>query len=430
MKAGRIGLIMKIMAGPQLSRILDDQITHYRLTQAAQRARAESLPYIGVNHVAVYVHDQDRSLKFYCEQLGFHLVVDTGADFGDRWVAVAPSDGSALLALIKVTKESPEGNRVGWQTGVALVTEDIAAKVREWSERGVRFLQPPTPVSWGIHSSFEDIDGNQFDLIQSPWLIETLNAERRTTEERREAERRASYEVEIAKQVQAQLFPQKRPPLATLEYLGCCMQARDVGGDYYDFLHLAPGRVGLVLADVSGKGISAALLMANLQANLRSQYALALKDVPELLKNVNRLFCGSTPAGMYATMFFGDYEDSTRLMRYVNCGHNPPLLLHNDGRLDRLDATATVLGLFARWECAVEETKLRTGDTLVIYSDGVTDAESDDGEQFGDARLIDTLVAHHHQPVAELLDIVVTTMEEFSGREREDDVTLVIARAQ
>ena len=248
--------------------------------------------------------------------------------------------------------------------------------------------------------------------------------------EKIEAERRSALEMNFAKEVQARLFPQRIAPVDTLEYQGGCLQAREVGGDYYDFLDLGPGRVGLVLADVAGKGISAALMMANLQANMRSQYGAAIRDLPGLLHSVNRLFYESTPPSHYATLFFGDYEDSTRLMRYANCGHNPPMLLRKDGSVERLGATGTVLGLFEGWQCSLGEVPMAPGDTLVIFSDGVTEAESDDGEFFGESRLLETLTANRHLPVPALLDAIVRTVVQFSGREQEDDLTLVVARAR
>ncbi|MFQ5724167.1 MAG: PP2C family protein-serine/threonine phosphatase, partial [Terriglobia bacterium] len=248
--------------------------------------------------------------------------------------------------------------------------------------------------------------------------------------ERLEAERRAAREMEIAKEVQANLFPRHTPLLESLEYVGDCIQTRAVGGDYYDFLDLGRGQVGLVLADIVGKGISAALLMANLQAHLRGQSAVAPDDVPRLLASVNRLLYQSTGAGHYATLFFGSYEDATRRLRYANCGHNPPLLLRGDGTVERLTATATVLGMFEKWECSVVEVSLAPGDTLVIFSDGVTEAMSDEGEEFGDGRFVKALRAHGHLPVGSLLHTLVSTVQEFSGREQEDDVTLVVARAR
>jgi sigma-B regulation protein RsbU (phosphoserine phosphatase) len=243
-----------------------------------------------------------------------------------------------------------------------------------------------------------------------------------------EADQRAAQEMEYAKQVQARLFPQKLPSMKTLQYAGGCTQARQVGGDYYDFLELGPGRLALVLADIAGKGISGALLMANLQANLRSQYAVALDDLPRLLKSVNQLFYENSSDSSYATLFFSDYDDSSRRLRYVNCGHLPPLLLRADGHLERLTATNTVLGLFEKWECSVAQVQLAVGDTLVLYTDGVTEAESPEGQEFGESRLLETLRAQIHLPVSDLIAAVVTAVGKFSGGEQADDITLVVAR--
>jgi len=250
--------------------------------------------------------------------------------------------------------------------------------------------------------------------------------------ERMEVERRAAYEVEIAREVQSKLFPQKMPPLATLDYAGGCIQARVVGGDYYDFLDLGPGRIGIVLADIAGKGISGALLMANLQANLRSQYALALEDLPRLLQSVNRLLCENTPEDRYATLFFADYEDAGRRLRYVNCGHNFPLLLRADGALERLASTATVLGMFKDWECGVVEITMHPGDILVMYTDGVSEAPNAAGEEFGEKRLLEAVrpALRDYAGAAELLTRIDSAVQQFSNGIQADDLTLVVARAR
>jgi phosphoserine phosphatase RsbU/P len=255
--------------------------------------------------------------------------------------------------------------------------------------------------------------------------------------ERMEADRRTAQEMEIARQVQARLFPQKLPAMKTLEYTGACIQARKVGGDYYDFLELRPGRLALVLADIAGKGVSGALLMANLQANLRSQYAIAVDDLPRLLASVNRLFYESTDDASYATLFFADYDDSSRKLRYANCGHLPPLLLRAGAsspdqipKVEWLHSTCTVLGLFEAWHCEIAEVELAPGETLVIYTDGVTEAANADGEEFGEQHLLNTLACNSQLPVAHLLKKIVGAVQEFSsGAEQQDDITLVIARA-
>ncbi len=252
--------------------------------------------------------------------------------------------------------------------------------------------------------------------------------------ERMEAERRATQEMEFARQVQARLLPQKLPAMRSLEYIGGCVPARRVGGDYYDFLELRPERLGMVLADIAGKGVPGALLMANLQANLRSQYAMAVEDLPRLLASVNRLFFQSTDQSSYATLFFADYDDATRVLRYANCGHLPALLLHSDGSSRPasapmwLDSTCTVLGLFEEISIQVSEVSLVPGDILALYTDGVTEAVNREGEEFGEGRLVDALRGKSELSVPALLQSVFDAVEQFSPGEQLDDITLVVAR--
>ena len=184
------------------------------------------------------------------------------------------------------------------------------------------------------------------------------------------------------------------------------------------------------MADISGKGIPAALLMANVQASLRCRYTLALNDIPRLLQSVNQALFESTVLSDYATIFFGDYEAGSRRFRYVNCGHPPPLLLRADGKLEHLAATATVVGMFEEWECSIEEVQTAPGDTLLLFTDGMTEAMNDEGEQFGVARLVETVHAYRHLPISSLFSIIVATVQQFSGRQQEDDRTLVIARVR
>jgi len=255
--------------------------------------------------------------------------------------------------------------------------------------------------------------------------------------ERMEADRRVAREMEIAREVQARLFPQKLPVMKTLEYRGGCIPAREVGGDYYDFLQLSGERLALVLADIAGKGVSGALLMANLQANLRSQCAMGSEDLQRVLTSVNRSFCENTGDSSYATLFFADYDDASRRLRYANCGHLPPLLLSTGGengaagicRVKRLDPTSMVVGLFDNWKCEVAETKLAPGDTLVLYTDGITEARNSTGEEFGESRLVETLQNSCHLSVESLLRTVVKEVQQFTGGEQQDDITLVVARS-
>jgi serine phosphatase RsbU (regulator of sigma subunit) len=249
--------------------------------------------------------------------------------------------------------------------------------------------------------------------------------------ERIEVERRSEQEMEIARQVQSRLLPQEAPKLVTLDCAGKCIQTRAVGGDYYDFLDFGSGQLGMVLADISGKGISGALLMANLQASLRGQYALALEDLPRLLRSVNGLFYKNTEASHYATTFFSIYDDANRTLRYVNCGHNPPVLLRANGTIERLAATATVLGLFDEWDCKVCHRQLTPGDVLLIYTDGISEAAaSEDAEEFGEGRLIARLKAYRGTSAHEMLHGIIAEVEAFSQNQQADDMTLIVARCR
>ncbi len=385
-------------------------------------------------------------LRFYLDQLGFNLAFDVRLQSGQRWVAVAPPDGTAVLALIAPSPDSKEYQLIGRPTQIVFVTDDVTAKYKEWSKRGVRFRHTPrlrrvtyqrpapsstdgdTPIWGGVFTRFEDVDRNSFALVSFDEVSRALEAQRRATAEKQEAERRAVQELEIAKKVQAGLFPQKRPLLKTLEYAGVCIQARQVGGDYYDFLDLGRQRLGLVIGDIAGKGIAAALLMANLQANVRSQCAVAL-DQPQLfLQSVNRLFCENTVDSAFATLFFAEYDDDLRRLRYANCGHLCALLLRQDNVLVRLDSTGTVVGLFQNWECSIGEYPLVAGDTLALYTDGVTEALNPDGEEFGEERLIAALRRHQGMSSQAMLAAIVGEVQQFSPHEQHDDITLVVAR--
>jgi sigma-B regulation protein RsbU (phosphoserine phosphatase) len=252
-----------------------------------------------------------------------------------------------------------------------------------------------------------------------------------TMAERLEAERRVSRELEIARDVQSKLLPQARPELATLDYAGACLQARIVGGDYFDFVSLAPDQFGMVLADISGKGISAALLMASLQANLRAQYARAPNDLADVLCSVNQIFFDSTASNHYATVFFGVYCESRRALRYANCGHLPPVLLRADGTVERLEVTAPVVGLFeGPWDCTTNEVGVSSGDTLVVFTDGVSEATSESGDEFGEDRLIELVRRHTTLDAPGLLEAIVTAVTDHSGAEQFDDLTLIVARVR
>jgi len=407
--------------------------------------------YVGISSVNIYVRDQERSLRFYLDKLGFNLAFDAQVDSGMRWLAVSPPDGSTVLSLIQPAPNSAEHKLIGRATQVVFVTEDLPATYREWRERGVRFGFTPRlrrvhysaapgketayssgedqSSAWGgIFTRFEDVDGNSFVLASLDQVTRAIEARRRAAAEKLEAERRAAQELEIAKEVQARLLPQIQPACGGLDYSGACLPAREVGGDYYDFVELGPQRLGLVIADISGKGIAAALLMANLQANLRSQYAVAIDQPQVLLRSVNQLFYQSTSDTAYATLFFADYDGAAAKLRYVNCGHLPALLLHGDNSVERLKSTSTVLGLFEEWDCSTEEAPLVPGDTLALYTDGVTESFSPAGEEFGEQRLVECLCRCKDRAASAMVGAVVEELRRFSPHDQHDDITLIVAK--
>jgi serine phosphatase RsbU (regulator of sigma subunit)/predicted enzyme related to lactoylglutathione lyase len=388
-------------------------------------------PRVRLHHVIVFVSDQDRSLAFFRDALGFRLVVDTTLPNGTRWIVVSAPDGAGGLALVRPREGTPEHALVGKLRQAVFLAEDVPGVYALWSARGVRFHHPPATKEWGaIMTSFEDPDGNSFSLVALDEITRRLEAERRAAEEKAEAERRAAYEMEVARRVQTRLFPQVRPALRTLDYAGACLQARQVGGDYYDFLELGDARLGLVVGDISGKGIAAALLMAHLQASLRSQCAVASEEPRRFLRSVNQLFCQNTTESAFATLVFAEYDDRTRRVRHASCGHPPAILLRRDGEPERLGATATALGLFPDWDCATEERMVRPGDVLALYSDGVTEAFGEDGEEFGEERLLSELRRTRDEPAERSLAAVVEALRRFSPREQHDDITLIVAKVR
>src|SRR5262252_3430069 len=388
-------------------------------------------PYLSIQDIVVFVRNLEVSKRFYVDQLGFELITEQCLPNGVRWIEVAPPDGTANLALVEPKPDRPEYKLIGGYRWVLFMTEDVQAKYKEWSERGVRFLFAPETPGWGgTYTRFEDPDGNQFGLEGFDEVRRSLELRRQAHAEKLEAERRAAQELEIARQVQARLFPRIQPELKTLEYAGICLQARQVGGDYFDFLSLGPNRLGMIIGDVSGKGIAAALLMANLQASLRSQSALAFEQPEALLRSVNRLFFDNTVESAYASLLFADYDDTMRRLRYVNCGHLSGLLMRRDGEVERLESTSGLLGLFKEWDCSIQEQELSTGDVLALYTDGITEATDGQGEEFGELSLIEALRQNRDRTCQSMLTAIVDEVRRFSPSEQNDDITAIVAKVR
>jgi sigma-B regulation protein RsbU (phosphoserine phosphatase) len=237
---------------------------------------------------------------------------------------------------------------------------------------------------------------------------------------------RKEAELNFALTVQKALFPRRLPSGNGLEFSAACIPARGVSGDYYDVLELADGRIIFAIADISGKGISAAILMANLQALLRALAATS-ESPREVCSRLNHHLCQVTDDATFATLFYAEWHPAERRLRYVNAGHNPPILLGS--HQSTLTQGGIPLGIFDSYDFEMGEVRLKTRDILVLYSDGITEAGEIDGEEFGEGRLEAAVTASRHKTVAEIKSGVLEAVRNWSGKEQEDDMTLVIVRA-
>lgn len=304
-----------------------------------------------------------------------------------------------------------------------------------------------------------DVRSNdQLASLESSFNSMTESLERLLLEQKEK--QRLENELAIAQEVQAQLFPHDPKTLESLELHGVCKPARTVSGDYYDFVALGEERLGIAVGDISGKGISAALLMATIHsavrvfelgampqraelvaagaaavasaANVRgSRLSIAAEQIQspaEVLTLLNRHLYHSTPPEKYATLFLGIYDGASSTFIYSNGGHLPPFLIHDSGEVRKLETGGLVVGLFPEIVLEEEEVGLRRGDMFVAFSDGVTEPENEFGE-FGEERLLDLVRSNRHLSLDRISEIVMSAVQDWIGEnEQPDDVTLVLAR--
>lgn len=246
----------------------------------------------------------------------------------------------------------------------------------------------------------------------------------------REASQREKLnrEVEIAREVQERLFPQKIPSIAGFDIAGGCRPALAVGGDYYDFLLLGENKLGVVIGDISGKGIAAALLMASLQASVRSQSQAGL-PIASLIAAVNTLIYESSTASRYATLFYAQIDTKTLAMDYCNAGHNPPLLLRAGGGVEKLEIGGTMVGLLPRFPFQQGRVQLAAGDLLLGFTDGISEAQNAAYDEWGEDNLAAATRAAGAMPAAQLIPHLMTAADAFvAGAPQHDDMTMVVVR--
>jgi phosphoserine phosphatase RsbU/P len=247
---------------------------------------------------------------------------------------------------------------------------------------------------------------------------------------------RLQTELEIAREVQNQLYPKSLPPTSGLQLTVQCDPARMVSGDYFDYQLLRPGQLAFAIGDVAGKGISAALLMANLQASLRSEISYHIEagenglplDASQLVSHLNKQLYANTSPEKYATFFFGLYDNASETLTYTNAGHLPPMLFRGSDVI-ALETNGTVVGLFPFSKYDKTRLKLESGDLLVCYTDGITEPENAYGEMFGEERMIELVKKHQRQDPLFIIHAVMEAVKSWTGTpELQDDMTLLIAR--
>ncbi len=326
---------------------------------------------------------------------------------------------------------------------VELVSVVIGIRLTRSITRAVHELYLGTQrVREGDFSHRIEVRGNdQLAELGDSFNRMTENLER-LVEVAKEKERLQS-EIEIAREVQNQLFPKSTPESNTILITAACAPARLVSGDYYDYLNLEESKIALAIGDVAGKGISAALLMATVQSTMRTQLRAGRElaaavagnggqvnspSTASLVSRLNQQLFTYTPPEKFATFYFALYDDETGWMRYTNAGHVPPILVHK-GIPARLDVTGTVVGAFSFSQYGESAVRLEPGDLLVCFTDGITEPENEFGEMYGEDRLTDLVVKNAERDSNEIVRAIMDSVREWTGSpELQDDMTLLLAR--
>jgi sigma-B regulation protein RsbU (phosphoserine phosphatase) len=285
-------------------------------------------------------------------------------------------------------------------------------------------------TAWGsVELAVEAMHRGVGDFVLKPWnnrqLLEILRTQIERGASRRRQLQAEEQEMEDVEAVQRGFLPKEIPQLPGYEISGAWLPARVVGGDYFDIEAFSESKMAISIADVSGKGMSAALLMSNLQAALK---ATASEEVPpeQLCAKVNRIICGNVPLGKFITAFYGLLDGSCNRLVFTNAGHNAPILARRDGSWLRLGEGGPPLGLFPDWTYERGAVQFSAGDRLVLFTDGVTEVCDAAGEEFGEERLLAVLLENRHLNAGELQERILAEVAKFSGGRFQDDATLVV----
>jgi sigma-B regulation protein RsbU (phosphoserine phosphatase) len=303
---------------------------------------------------------------------------------------------------------------------------DLLSEVHERD----RLLPIIVMTGWGsIETAVEAMRRGARTFVHKPWenasLKATVTRELDEARARREADACRSRELEHAQRIQRALLPSPLPEVDGCEMAAMWKPAAAFGGDCYDMLRFSNTRLGLSIADVAGKGLPAALLMANLQASVRA-FGIDEARPEAVTRQVNQALCRHTPLDRFVTFFYATVDTSTHRLTCSNAGHNPPILVRADGSVWRPASDGMVLGVLEHNAYSQTEVPLQPGDRLVLFTDGITEAGSHESREFGDDRLVELVVANRHLPAAALLDSVFTEVSAFTRGVFADDATLIV----
>lgn len=301
----------------------------------------------------------------------------------------------------------------------------------------VQAIDPLLPVivmtGWGsVDLAVEVMRRGVRDFVQKPWdnqhLLSTLRHEIEQGRARRQRLAADRRELEEARRIQRKLLPASLPQMNGWEIAASWQPAAGVGGDCYDAIPFGAGRFGVSIADVVGKGIPAALLMSNLQAAVRA-FATGAAQPAEICQQVNRILCGHIAEGRFISFFYCLLDEEVGTLTYANAGHYPPILVRSDGAVERLGAGGAVLGVFPDGAYEEGTTAVRDGDRLVLFTDGITEATNAAGEEYGEARLVDVVLANRSCSAPALQARLAQSVSHFSNNAFADDATLIVLAA-
>jgi sigma-B regulation protein RsbU (phosphoserine phosphatase) len=282
----------------------------------------------------------------------------------------------------------------------------------------------------GMKRTRQDFEAADVEVLRSlSFQVAVAGENLRLLEENIEKQRMEN-ELSMARKVQEGLLPVTMPETPGLEVIGTSLSCLEVAGDYFDVIKLDDARTVLAIGDVSGKGAGAAMLMSNLQASIRTAVRIG-SDLKQMIEQINDLIFDNTQAHQFITFFAGIYDKSTSRFSYVNAGHNPPLLVKKDGSVTGLESGGLILGAMADMTYEQESLRLEGGDLLFLYTDGLSEAENQEGDMYEEDRVEEFVVRNRDLPVGEMVERLAVEVEGFmNGVERRDDLTLLIARVK